>query len=268
MRILAALTLLISTFWFGNDSSASQPEMQWEFRVDPRLLSGRGDTLGGPNLWAIYPRLNSLGSCVAAVRISASPNNPPLPATDDSFRVFVLDPDGSLRWKSPPLALQPRLVFFDSRVLVYQFPSNSPDENGATRYFCVCLNTENIQEVPASLPVSPAFQGGSTAQTLRTVGGSFLITGPTLNGPDGAYIIQKWAVPEAVPTLAPSTFGLEDGNLIISWPTAVGQTYQVQRSTDLESWENIGVALTGNGTTMNYAQPSTAEKVFLRVVVP
>ena len=54
----------------------------------------------------------------------------------------------------------------------------------------------------------------------------------------------------------------------ISWPTAAGQTYHVQRSTDLESWEDIGVVLTGNGNTMNYAQPSTAEKVFLRVMIP
>ena len=67
---------------------------------------------------------------------------------------------------------------------------------------------------------------------------------------------------------APSTFGLEDDNLFISWPTTAGHTYQVQRATDLESWENIGVALTGNGTTMSYAQPSTADRVFLRVVVP
>ena len=32
--------------------------------------------------------------------------------------------------------------------------------------------------------------------------------------------------------------------------------------------ENIGVTLTGNGTTMSYSQPSTSEKVFLRVVLP
>ena len=81
-------------------------------------------------------------------------------------------------------------------------------------------------------------------------------------------VIRKWAPASPTPDLAPSTFGLEDGNLILSWPTDAGQTYQVQRSTDLESWENIGVALTGNGTTMSYAQPSTVEKVFLRVVIP
>ena len=86
-------------------------------------------------------------------------------------------------------------------------------------------------------------------------------------GRDGP-IIQMWAPATPTPDLAPSTFGLEDGNLIISWPAAAGHTYQVQRSTDLESWENIGVALTGNGTTMSYSQPSNADKVFLRVVIP
>ena len=87
--------------------------------------------------------------------------------------------------------------------------------------------------------------------------------------PDGmSLIIKKWTIPREEAVLAPSTFGLEDGNLILSWPAAPGQTYQVQRSTDLESWENIGVALTGNGTTMSYAQPATTDKVFLRVVIP
>ena len=66
----------------------------------------------------------------------------------------------------------------------------------------------------------------------------------------------------------PSEYFDLTGNLIISWPAAAGHTYQVQRSTDLESWQNIGVALTGNGTTMSYSQPSNADKVFLRVVIP
>jgi len=33
-------------------------------------------------------------------------------------------------------------------------------------------------------------------------------------------------------------------------------------------WEDIGVALTGNGITMSYSQPSNVTKVFLRVVIP
>ncbi len=45
-------------------------------------------------------------------------------------------------------------------------------------------------------------------------------------------------------------------------------TYQVQRSTGLQFWENIGVALTGNGATMSYSQPFNAVKVFSRVVIP
>ena len=47
----------------------------------------------------------------------------------------------------------------------------------------------------------------------------------TFAGRTASYFLQ----------LAPFTFGLEDGNLIISWPTAAGRTYRVQRSTGLES---------------------------------
>ena len=87
--------------------------------------------------------------------------------------------------------------------------------------------------------------------------------------PDGMpLVIKKWTIPREEVDLVASFFSLEDGNLILSWPTTAGEIYQVQRSTDLESWENIGVTLTGNGTTMSYSQPSTSEKVFLRVVLP
>ena len=47
----------------------------------------------------------------------------------------------------------------------------------------------------------------------------------TFAGRTASYLLQ----------LAPFTFGLEGGNLIILWPTAAGRIYQVQRSTDLES---------------------------------
>lgn len=81
-------------------------------------------------------------------------------------------------------------------------------------------------------------------------------------------MVKKWRIPRNEVELAPSTFGLEDNNLVISWPTTVGHTYQVQRSSDLQAWEDVGLALTGNDTIMSYSQPSTAERIFLRVVVP
>jgi len=97
---------------------------------------------------------------------------------------------------------------------------------------------------------------------------SLLITNGRISPLPARVVIQRWAPAANSPQLAGSSFGIEDGNLIISWPTTAGQSYQVQRSTDLQSWENIGVALTGNGTTMSYSQPSNAAKVFLRVVIP
>ena len=257
MRILAALTLLISVLISGPLSGAP-PELQWEYEVNPNQFLPTSSVTA----WSYAPQLNSQGGCVARVELAM-----PAPSSESSFVIFTLDPDGSLQWKSPPYASQPRLVLFKDDSLVFRFSSTAPDRNGNTRYFYVPLNTQNENETPILLPSSQSGLISHVNPLPENAGdGSFLKF--TRVESDKGYCIQKWTFPSPTPDLAPSTFGLEDGNLIISWPTAAGQTYQVQRSTDLESWEDIGVALTGNGTTMSYAQPSTAEKVFLRVVVP
>jgi len=139
----------------------------------------------------------------------------------------------------------------------------------STDYISVCLTSGREQMIRR---VGPNIWRGMN-QGYKWPSESILVTNGRSSAspgvaPETGVVIRRYAPASSIPDLAPSTFGLEDGNLIISWPTAAGQTYQVQRSTDLESWENIGVVLTGNGDTMNYAQPSTNDKVFLRIVIP
>ncbi|MAK34314.1 MAG: hypothetical protein CL386_10070 [Acidiferrobacter sp.] len=185
-----------------------------------------------------------------------------------NYAIAVLNKEGELIWKSPLLTREPRLVYLGRECMVYRFSSEGDAPiAGFSDYFSVSLTGGSLNDPPLPLAVNRPVLSSyledhktNTAFLARTSGAS-LAAGRRL-------IVQKWAPASPTPNLAPSTFGLEDGNLIISWPTAAGETYQVQRSMDLESWENIGVALTGNGTTMSYAQPSTADKVFLRVVIP
>jgi hypothetical protein len=182
------------------------------------------------------------------------------------FVIAFMDFDLRLLWRSPPYSRQPTIILQNKDYLVYRFSSREgAPRPGFADYFSVRFR-EGLTTLPEQFAeqyrVIPTF-------SFEQRGNAFFARTSSAALEEGErFIYQKWAVPEAAPTLAPSTFGLEDGNLIISWPTAAGQTYQVQRSTDLESWENIGVALTGNGTTMSYAQPSNADKVFLRVVIP
>lgn len=61
---------------------------------------------------------------------------------------------------------------------------------------------------------------------------------------------------------------MEIGDLVASWGSVFGLTYQVQRSTDLRTWVDIGSRMMGTGESMRYADPLRETKGFLRVVVP
>ena len=244
MRILAALTLLISAS-LSPLSTAAPLELKWTYRVNPNeFLTGGSITGFG------YVSSNDAGGCLATMTI-ADPE-----AAEDRPYLFALNSDGTLIWQKeiPPGVLR--------------IAMNTPDRIIYTigpQYRSVCLLSGTEEELPIAATDSQSWEFSSRSRGSHNC--IFFHNGSGTEVPE-TVLIQKWAPASPTPNLAPSTFGLEDGNLIISWPTDAGQTYQVQRSTDLESWENIGVALTGNGTTMSYSQPSNADKVFLRVVIP
>ena len=73
------------------------------------------------------------------------------------------------------------------------------------------------------------------------------------------------AAPDIVPDV---TTGISGSNLIIRWESQTGVRYQVQKSTDLEAWEDEGVVLDGIGAALQWAAPvSAGDDLFLRVVV-
>lgn len=45
-------------------------------------------------------------------------------------------------------------------------------------------------------------------------------------------------------------------------------SHQVQRSSDLERWENVGGLEKGTGNLLKYDHPATNAREFFRVVVP
>ena len=54
----------------------------------------------------------------------------------------------------------------------------------------------------------------------------------------------------------------------MSWQTIEGISHQVQRSSDLERWENVGGLEKGTGNLLKYDHPATNAREFFRVVVP
>jgi hypothetical protein len=67
------------------------------------------------------------------------------------------------------------------------------------------------------------------------------------------------------PTEAP---GLQITNAVcVKWLSEAGKIYQVQRSTDLQSWTNFGAAVTGAGGTLRVFDELTDTRQFYRVVI-
>lgn len=60
--------------------------------------------------------------------------------------------------------------------------------------------------------------------------------------------------------------GFTGDNYVMSWSTSAGKNYQIQSSVDLETWEDVGLVLTGNGSTMTWANAIVDSQCYYRVI--
>ena len=149
-------------------------------------------------------------------------------------------------------------------------------------------DTTNLQSqiaIPSGLPVGTyylavgrfdtVFGDGFFANGLS--GGDFILNygaGQTTGGTIGAvgvvwFSFEIATEPEPDPeALALSSVVLNRNRLTISWRTNKGVSYRVQRSSDLQSWTDVGAERLGNGNSLSHTQALNAESAFLRVIIP
>ena len=60
--------------------------------------------------------------------------------------------------------------------------------------------------------------------------------------------------------------GFNQDNFVLNWDSSSGTEYQIQSSTDLTNWVNVGSAIVGTGETMTWANHVTNSQAFYRVV--
>ena len=108
-------------------------------------------------------------------------------------------------------------------------------------------------------------------------GGDFILNygaGQTTGGTIGAvgvvwFSFEIATEPEPDPeALTLSSVVLNRNRLTISWRTNKGVSYWVQRSSDLQSWTDVGAERLGNGNSLSHTQALNAESAFLRVIIP
>lgn len=105
-------------------------------------------------------------------------------------------------------------------------------------------------------------------QTLGSLGltpGRYLYRWGSGANVDSLEILIGIRVAARAPTVQ---VGSGPTGVVASWASAPGALYQVQQSTDLRRWTDVGTPLIGTGATLEYLIPRTGPSTFIRVVVP
>lgn len=79
---------------------------------------------------------------------------------------------------------------------------------------------------------------------------------------------QVSTFPLAAEPPSPPEVALVDAKPMINWPSFTGNTYQLQKSTDLAGWQNVGSVLTGTGYPLRYkATTAVSTPTFYRLLI-
>jgi len=83
-------------------------------------------------------------------------------------------------------------------------------------------------------------------------------------------VLAKYEYSPSSIELSPAVTGIDvNDNLVISWESVIGRSYQVQSSQALDGvWINEGNVITGNSSVLSYSTPRSNSTNFLRVIEP
>ncbi|MDA7881442.1 hypothetical protein N9A94_03980 [Akkermansiaceae bacterium] len=258
MNSLVKLVVILFCILPATQSEAEEFKVEWEKTLRPSEFWEQANSVSS-DVWA-----DEKGGAV--VRVFAS-----YPSPNRSFKVFwlFLDRNGEERYRlESPIGKSgsgfPLIV--TSRRVVIGFSSATGTETisfdnagQATRTSSASYDSEFSNKQVDIFKYDHDLKSCVYTQSSSLTAGG-LITNS---------VIKKWSFgADNSPETAPVLFsGVNGENAIVSWKSNVGSQYQVQKSTDLESWSDIGLPITGTGEQMNYSEANLGEQLYLRIIV-
>ena len=83
---------------------------------------------------------------------------------------------------------------------------------------------------------------------------------------EGSTLIKLSESSSEVILSSQTSSGFNQDNFVLNWNSSSGTEYQIQSSTDLTNWVNVGSSIVGTGETMTWANHVTNSQAFYRVV--
>jgi hypothetical protein len=202
----------------------------------------------------------------AVVQVTASPPSPS--NTSKEFWLF-LDRNGEERYRLEfPEGKTGRPIIITSRRVAIMFESQTTAGTETISFNNTGQATRTTSANYDSYLSNSFGPGSFVSSNLKScvyIAGQSEIAGGLITN----SVIKKWSFgADNSPETAPVLFsGVNGENAIVSWRSNVGSQYQVQKSTDLESWSDIGLPITGTGEQMNYSEANLGEQLYLRIIV-
>lgn len=250
--------------------------LEWEYSVgtnsiDPEDINpisyGISSAKTGPS-----------GYTVLVVRTSVMSNPQP------QIHIQMLDPNGVQVWLSDDISEEVGTSFEPLQILqvspyaaTFAISTNSlPAElklfaynkNADPTFSTLTVsgeklaNLSSVSSMATSLEI-PSIFPANTFYTVSNPPGD--IVGPASGI---GTIIRKYKLDTVSSTalIAESTSGTTGTNFIIKWQSTVSINYQVQESPDMNTWTDVGLPITGNGTQLSWSTPLGSGSKFYRIV--
>ena len=258
MNSLVKLLVILFCILPATQSRAEEFKVEWEKTLRPFEFWEQA-TRGYSHVWA-----DEKGGCVVMFETF-------LPRPSNTYKEFwlFLDRNGEERYRLEfPEGKTGRPIIITSRRVVIMFESQTTSGTETISFNNTGQATRTTSanyDSYLSNSVAPGSIVSSNLKSCVYIAGQSETAGGLITN----SVIKKWSFgADNSPETAPVLFsGVNGENAIVSWRSNVGSQYQVQKSTDLESWSDIGLPITGTGEQMNYSEANLGEQLYLRIII-
>ena len=239
----------------------------WEIDLlDNSIITGNGRVHA-----KTFELNNNAGLLIATYTESPWIDNPP-PDYYENYKIAVVDNNGAVYFthELPYGPTNPSGAMKSLQIQVYRngnfimYERDPDDDYVAPRFYDAYTYSNGTYEVNSLLTavsnlLSVAVQPPFNSDYFYNVCG----TDSELTN----AVVKKYSFSLPQETISGIvSSGFSQDNYVLNWGSSSGTEYQIQSSTDLTNWVNVGSSIVGTGETMTWANHVTNSQAFYRVV--
>lgn len=257
---MKSIKILVTLLFLGPGILFAGINLDWEYEFDAGSIGNPGHD------YRIQSVLVAPSGYIALDLINSFSDLP------RGRRVVLLNPDGSQSWISGnlhPDVADEKLTFTHVSKGALSFHIEQFDASRFYMYHSASgaalasieLTTENLV-----MKVSDAGSG-----SLKPPGSLFSSTSFYTYGDDdieGPKTLKRYSlnVTTNLTVVVQSTTGISGTNLLMTWASVLNTLYQIQESSDLSTWVDVGQVISGTGSAMSWSTPIISGSKYYRIV--